>query len=130
MGLKRDTIRELSEFFEPRNVFGWFLSIRGLDAEFSILRLLRVIDDRQIFDRSQVWHYKLQILHREAHRLGVGLLAPRHEKLHFKGAGLTKRPSSSSSELSLTPERCEKWTKDFKTLATNLRCVNVIYSFL
>lgn len=120
-----------STLIESSNFVGWFLSKRGPDAEESISRFLKFIDEKYLYSPYYAAGiHKRQPLPVAEHRLGVELLVPRHEKLHFEGAGfrLTNHLSAMSSEPTLTSEQRERWTNAFKTLAANLRCVNVVHS--
>lgn len=119
---KEYAIKVFSSLFGSRSFYGWYLSILGSDAEEIISRLLRVISDDHPsrYLRQQLSHFVL-------HKHGVELLAPKQEKLHFEGAGLTKGPFSASSKLSLETEQKKTWENAFKTLSANLRCVNMVY---
>lgn len=111
--------------FENPNVFGWFLSIRGPDAEERITKLREAIGDLHSFspENIQLYNYKRQFTCAIEHRLGVNLLAPRHERLYFENAGLIKYPSTGtrSSEPPLTLEQRKRWKIAFETLTGNLR---------
>lgn len=99
---------------------GSFLSIGGRDAEERISRLLEVIPENSLT-------YKSPFQHLTEHKLGVELLAPRHEKLYFEGTGLSRRLSKRSFEPPLTPEQRERWANVFETLVWNLWCVNAVH---
>lgn len=112
--------KAISDLFKSKNIFGWFLSIGGRDAEERISRLLEVIPENS-------FTYKSSFQHLTEHKLGVELLAPRHEKLYFEGTGLSRRLSKRSFEPPLTPEQRERWANVFETLVWNLWCVNAVH---
>lgn len=130
---KSAAIKGLLDLFKSKNVIGWFLSSYGLEAENSIARLLTVITvDYQLqTDSGDAELLKLDVLHHDLveHRLGVELIAPRHEKIHFDGTGLTKHLPTTSSDPPLTPEQRKIWMTAFITFSVRLRCVNVICTF-
>lgn len=123
---RRASMEVLSNHFRARNIFGWFLSIRGQDAEKSISKLLEELDDLYTF--TNAGRHKRRFSRFIEHRLGVELLAPRHEKLYFKGTGLTKSPSTRTSETPSTYEQRKRWKSAFETLAANMRCINLSHS--
>lgn len=119
------TLKVLSNVFDSRNVFGWFISIH---AEKSISRLLEAIDSPDFYLRSKPRdYYKWKFSGSVEHRLGVDLLASRNEKLHFEGPGLTKHLFPRSSEVPHTQDQRKRWTNAFETLAANLLCVVVVH---
>lgn len=84
----------LSKLFENRSIFGWVLSNSGSDGEERLAKLSEVIDDPSFFASKSM---ELPVPKRELsciaeHRLGLDLLAPRRERLHFENTGLTTRP--------------------------------------
>lgn len=115
-------LHSVKTLFENPNVFGWFLSIRGPGAEEYITKLLEAIDDPSLLNPASILIYKRQFSCAIEHRLGVDLLAPRHERLHFENAGLTKHPSTGTraSEPPLTLQQRKSWTNAFETLTRNL----------
>lgn len=112
------------DFFVNPNILGWFLSIRGPDAEERITKLREAIDDAH-FSNVTREYLKSPFSRAIEHRLGVTLVTPRHERLHFENDRLTKHPSTGtrSSEPPLTLEQRKRWTDAFETLSRNLWCV-------
>lgn len=121
--IKRTSICTISNLFESRDIFVWFLSMRGGDAEESISKLL---EDIEVHGRQEMRCYRQPFSHTKEQRIGVDLLAPRNERLHLDYAGLTKHRSSGSPELPLTPEQRERWNYAFKTLSYKL--LEYVYS--
>lgn len=120
----------LAKLFANNNIFGWFLSIRGPDAEDTVAKLLAVTNDHS-FSRDGMRFYLFPFSHVLEHRMGVNLLAPKHERLHFENAGLGKRSSTRSSEPPLTLEQRKRWRDAFETLTRILPlCASFLHVFL
>lgn len=126
MSHRKTSLVNVSQFFVHRNVFGWFLSNSGPDAEETMSKMLEVIDNWEQSNLGNSWFFKWQFSLVAVHKLGTELLAPMHERLHFNGDGLTNY--NSAGLFNLSPEQRKRWTNAFTTLAAYLRCVKTVHS--
>lgn len=105
--------------FQSQSLYGWFLSNCSSEVEKALKIVLEDTEDNDV----RLFGPRLGIA---AHKLGIKLLAPRGEKLHFRGAGLTKHLSITQSELPLTPMQEEAWKDAFETVVGNMRCASAV----
>lgn len=132
-----DTIEKLSKLVEFKDVFGWFLSAGGPDAEERIASVLHKIDgllmefenysekDYTMLSAAQQRFSQLGI-----HKRGIELLAPKSKKLHLKGTGLIQHVSAELTELGSTPVLQETWHSAFEFFVESLRYLSMFSVFL